>query len=155
MCAACALQFNFGLHDLETAGPTGPFAVPPANYTANLASIWERLAQTGAKVIWCTTTPVLFQTTPNPCKYCRNESSVVKYNALALEALTAAAAKTPATPLRVNDLYVTSSHRPGLAALGLLPLLIRRQPGRIRVSRRVFHLRVHLCWDVMGIGGMR
>jgi hypothetical protein len=120
MCAACALQFNFGLHDLETAGPTGPFAVPPANYTANLASIWERLAQTGAKVIWCTTTPVLFQTTPNPCKYCRNESSVVKYNALALEALTAAAAKTPATPLRVNDLYVTSSHRPGLAALGLL-----------------------------------
>jgi acyl-CoA thioesterase-1 len=50
------IHFNFGLHDLETAGPTGPYAVPPANYSRNLAEIWERLAATGAKVIWASTT---------------------------------------------------------------------------------------------------
>lgn len=99
------IHFNFGLHDLETQGPTGPYAVPPANYSANLQAIWSTLASTGAKLIWCTTTPVLFQSTPNPCKYCRNESSVVLYNRLALQALTAAAAQTPSTPLVVNDLW--------------------------------------------------
>ena len=100
-----AIHFNTGLHDLETSGPTGPYAVPPQNYTSNLGIIWRKLAATGARVIWCTTTPVLFATTPNPCRYCRNESSVVLYNSLALVALKAAAAKTPATPLRVNDLW--------------------------------------------------
>ena len=48
---------------------------------------------------------MLFQQTVPTCKYCRNESSVVLYNKLALEALTAAAAKTPSTPLRVNDIW--------------------------------------------------
>ena len=50
------IHFNFGLHDLETAGPTGPYAVPPANYSRNLAAIWTRLAETGAQVIWASTT---------------------------------------------------------------------------------------------------
>ena len=58
-----------GLHDLETAGLGGPFAVSPANYTANLKEIWHILAATGAEVIWRTTTPVLFQSTPAGCKY--------------------------------------------------------------------------------------
>ena len=79
--------------------------MPASNYTANMKYIWGRLAATGAKVIWRTTTPVLFQTTPVGCKYCRNESSVVLYNKLALAAVTVAAAATPSTPLRVNDLY--------------------------------------------------
>jgi len=68
-----AIHFNSGLHDLETAGPTGPYAVSQANYTKNLAAIWSMLAATGAKVIWRTTTPVLFQHTVPSCKYCRNE----------------------------------------------------------------------------------
>lgn len=49
---------------------------------------------------------MLFQHTPDPCKYCRNESSVLLYNTLALEALKKAATKTsPQTPLRINDLH--------------------------------------------------
>jgi acyl-CoA thioesterase-1 len=99
------IHFNFGLHDLETEGVGGPYATSPSNYTANLEWIWNRLAETGAKVIFATTTPVLFQTTPSGCKYCRNESSVVLYNRLARAALATAAAKTPATPLRINDIY--------------------------------------------------
>ena len=79
--------------------------MPPANYSANLAAIWATLAATGAQIVWATTTPVLFGSTPDPCTYCRNESSVLLYNSLALKALTAAAAKTSATPLRVNDLW--------------------------------------------------
>ena len=34
-----AIHFNSGLHDLETGGPTGPYAVPPANYTRNMEAI--------------------------------------------------------------------------------------------------------------------
>jgi hypothetical protein len=98
--------FLFSLqHDLETSAPGGPYAVSPANYIKNLKYLWQRLADTGAKVIWRTTTPVLFQQTPAGCKYCRNESSVVHYNALALTALKDAATRTPDTPLRVNDVF--------------------------------------------------
>lgn len=57
------------------------------------------------ELIIAPTTPVLFQHTPNPCKYCRNESSVLLYNTLARKALAEAARKTPATPLRINDLW--------------------------------------------------
>ncbi len=63
------IHFNFGLHDLKYLGPSGEnLANPkdPANsqqvpidqYAANLTQIAERLKQTGAKVIWCETTPV-------------------------------------------------------------------------------------------------
>ena len=79
--------------------------MPPANYSNNLQYIWRRLADTGAKVIWRTTTPVLFQHAPPDCRYCRNESSVVQYNSLALAALTEAAASTPNTRLLVNDVW--------------------------------------------------
>jgi len=46
-------------------------------------------------VIFATTTPVLMQTTDPSCKYCRNESSVKLYNALAVEAITKAAVREP------------------------------------------------------------
>jgi hypothetical protein len=63
------IHFNFGLHDLVYMGtdgsrlvdPTQPGAkhqVPLPDYEKNLTAIVDRLKATGAKVIWCNTTPV-------------------------------------------------------------------------------------------------
>jgi lysophospholipase L1-like esterase len=60
------IHFNFGLHDLkyvdgqgETVPPEqGAVQVPLDTYEANLEQIVQRLRQTGAKLIWGSTTPV-------------------------------------------------------------------------------------------------
>ncbi len=63
------IHFNWGLHDLKYMGPKGknladPKAkeskqqVPPADYEKNLRLLVERMKKTGAKLIWCSTTPV-------------------------------------------------------------------------------------------------
>ena len=63
------IHFNWGLHDLKYMGPNGsnladPKAkdshqqVPPKDYEANLRKLVERLKKTGAKLVWCSTTPV-------------------------------------------------------------------------------------------------
>jgi lysophospholipase L1-like esterase len=61
------IQLNCGIHDLtylnEAKKVTGPKAggkpqVPLDEYRANLEKIVSRLKKTGAKLIWCTTTPM-------------------------------------------------------------------------------------------------
>lgn len=60
------IHFNWGLHDLkyindeaQLANPeTGRQQVPPDEYEANLSRLVEQLQQTGATLIWCSTTPV-------------------------------------------------------------------------------------------------
>ena len=60
------IHFNFGLHDLKHIDKTGGLVspregtrqVPPAMYAQNLRAIINRLEETGASLIWCTTTPV-------------------------------------------------------------------------------------------------
>ncbi|MFO0920968.1 MAG: SGNH/GDSL hydrolase family protein [Pirellulales bacterium] len=63
------IHFNFGLHDLvyfaengkdraEKTTPGARHQVPLPQYEANLRKIVARLKQTGAKVIWASTTPV-------------------------------------------------------------------------------------------------
>jgi acyl-CoA thioesterase-1 len=63
------IHFNWGLHDLKYMSPKGqklakPGAegshqqVPPAEYEKNLRRLVARLKQTGATLIWCSTTPV-------------------------------------------------------------------------------------------------
>jgi len=63
------IHFNWGLHDLKYMGPQGknladPNAadshpqVPLDLYEANLRKLVARLKQTGAALIWCSTTPV-------------------------------------------------------------------------------------------------
>lgn len=64
-----AIHFNWGLHDLKYMGPQGqnladPKApdsqqqVPIEAYEENLRALVARLKETGAKLIWRTTTPV-------------------------------------------------------------------------------------------------
>lgn len=63
------IHFNFGLHDLKYLKPDGKSLgnpadsasrqqVPPDQYEKNLEELVERLEATGAKLIWCSTTPV-------------------------------------------------------------------------------------------------
>jgi acyl-CoA thioesterase-1 len=63
------IHFNFGLHDMVYMGPDGTRGVNPklpgahhqvalADYEKNLTEIVTRLKSTGARLIWCTTTPV-------------------------------------------------------------------------------------------------
>jgi acyl-CoA thioesterase-1 len=60
------IHFNFGLHDLKYADANFVLVDPSVGkqvagveqYESNLRTLVNRLEQTGAKLIWCTTTPV-------------------------------------------------------------------------------------------------
>ena len=60
------IHFNFGLHDLKyvdekgtlVAAEKGKQVAPLEEYEKNLRQIVERLKKTGARLIWCSTTPV-------------------------------------------------------------------------------------------------
>jgi len=62
------IHFNWGLHDMKYVSATnkmqgvavdkGTQWVPVEQYEKNLDSLVQRLLKTGAKLIWCTTTPV-------------------------------------------------------------------------------------------------
>ncbi len=81
------IHFNFGLHDLKYMNEKGGLVdpskgrqqVPPAAYAKNLRGIVARLKETGATLIWRTTTPV-----PEGAGG-RIRGDAVTYNAIALE----------------------------------------------------------------------
>jgi acyl-CoA thioesterase-1 len=60
------IHFNFGLHDLKYMDAQGKLVavekgrqqIPLAEYEANLRTLVTRLKATGARLIWCSTTPV-------------------------------------------------------------------------------------------------
>ena len=76
------IHFNFGLHDMKyvddqgerVSTDTGKVQVPLPQYEQNLRKIVTRLRETGAKLIWCTTTPV----PPGPAG--RAADDAVRYN---------------------------------------------------------------------------
>lgn len=70
------IHFNFGLHDLKFIEEKQQ--VPLADYEKNLRQIVARLKQTGAVLVWCSTTPV-----PEKCTPKRLNSDVLAYNAVA------------------------------------------------------------------------
>ncbi|MCX7010733.1 MAG: GDSL-type esterase/lipase family protein [Kiritimatiellaeota bacterium] len=95
-----AIHFNHGLHDLsyrfaddkdknakdEYASPAngGHQNVPPVEYEQNLRKIVARLKQTGAKLIFATTTPV---PEPGAAKYVKD--SEMPYNEVARKVMAA------------------------------------------------------------------
>jgi acyl-CoA thioesterase-1 len=55
------IHFNWGLHDLkfvDEKDPTGKHQIPLDQYEQNLRQLTQRLQKTGAKLVWCNTTPV-------------------------------------------------------------------------------------------------
>ena len=87
------IHFNFGLHDLKIMD-NGRHQVEPTEYEKNLRSIVARLKQTGAKLIFATTTPVPEGKVNPP----RNPADVRAYNAVALTVMKD-------TGVAVDDLY--------------------------------------------------
>ena len=85
------IHFNWGLHDLKYIN--GKRQVPPEAYEKNLRSLVARLKKTGAKLIWCSTTPV-----PEGVSPPRTNDDVLRYNAIAATIMKAEGVPT-------DDLY--------------------------------------------------
>ena len=100
------IHFNAGIHDLTWMDADGKPAdigvgdrqIPLARYRRNLERIVERLLQTGATLIWATTTPVQ-QGTPF-----RDPDDVIAYN-------TAAAGTVIRHQIAINDLFALAEPR--------------------------------------------
>jgi acyl-CoA thioesterase-1 len=97
------IHFNWGLHDLKYLGPNGENLadpnspnnhqqVPLPDYEKNLAELVKQLQGTGAKLIWCNTTPISEGTRG------RIPGDEVKYN-------NAAARVMQAAKIPTNDLW--------------------------------------------------
>ncbi len=103
------IHFNWGLHDLKYMGSknenlanpknsTSHQQVPPAEYEKNLRALVARMKKTGAKLIWCSTTPV-----PEGAKG-RVVGDSAKYNVIAAKVM--ADNKIP-----TDDLYAFAKPR--------------------------------------------
>ncbi len=94
------IHFNFGLHDVRhfddqgkaTDADKGHRQVSDADYEKNLEQLVARLKKTGAKLIFCTTTPV------PPGSPGRIPGDEVKYNEIALRVMKKHG-------VAINDLY--------------------------------------------------
>ena len=106
------IHFNWGLHDvkyMDTKGgrvdPTsGKVQVPIDEYERNLRQLTQRLKKTGAKLIWCSTTPV-----PEGSDG-RIVGDEVKYNSVAAKVMAEEEVMT-------NDLYAFA--KPQMDKIGL------------------------------------
>jgi hypothetical protein len=83
------IQFNHGLHDLkqsyDAATDTfGEYAVPLEDYKKNLEKEIAIMRKTGAKLIWCSTTPV---PNDNKATYARRQGAEREFNNAALEVM--------------------------------------------------------------------
>ena len=120
------IHFNWGLHDLKYIGddpkvradPKAPGShqqVPVADYEKNLTQLVSQLKATGAKLIWCNTTPVPAGASG------RVEGDHVKYNEAAARVMNAAgvttddlcshAAAKPAAQLPADVHYTPEGYR--------------------------------------------
>ncbi len=98
------IHFNFGLHDLRKIKKNGTRILEPqvslARYEENLTAFVERLNQTGAKLIWCATTPV-----SQSCGGCEPEN-VERYNLVAARVMSQ-------HDIQINDLFEFASPQLG------------------------------------------
>jgi len=92
-----AIHFNWGLHDLKhlkggKLDLSGEQMDPPEQYEKNLRQLVTRLKKTGAKLIWCSTTPVPAGSAG------RVKGDGAKYNAIAAKVMAE-------QKVAVDDLY--------------------------------------------------
>jgi acyl-CoA thioesterase-1 len=102
------IQFNHGLHDLKQAydkntDSFGDYAVPIELYKQSLEKEIAILKKTGAKLIWCSTTPV---PQDNKSQYARRKGAEVLFNQAAAEVMQ----KHP--EILINDLHGVVTNSP-------------------------------------------
>ena len=100
------IHCNWGIHDITQVEAAGVQQVGIEEYERNLEALFDRLAATGAALIWATTTPVQAGT-PS-----RSPEDVVRYN-------RAAARIVASRGIAVDDLYALA-----------LPRMTELQPPR-------------------------
>ena len=94
-----AIHFNCGLHDLKRNRTTGELQQPLDAYVRNLKRILALLKEkTTARLIWATTTPVIYERHRKVKDFDRSEADVEAYNAAALETMREAC-------VEINDLH--------------------------------------------------
>lgn len=109
------IHFNWGLHDLKYMGPQGQNLAAPGSdgahqqvpideYEKNLRTLVARMKKTGAKLIWCATTPV-----PEGAAG-RVVGDAAKYNAVAAKIMSE-------NGVAIDDLYAFA--KPQLADIQL------------------------------------
>lgn len=89
------IHFNWGLWDMRHAVKDGAltYAVPIEEYEANLRKLVAQMKATGAKLIWASTTPVLWdepgkgRTNPDVIRYNEAAARVMKENGVAIDDL--------------------------------------------------------------------
>lgn len=86
------IHFNWGLHDLKYMKDDKQ-QVPIDQYEKNLCELVQKLKQTGAELIWASTTPV-----PEGVKPKRLDTDVVAYNEVAKKIMDE-------NGIAINDLY--------------------------------------------------
>jgi acyl-CoA thioesterase-1 len=94
------IHFNFGLHDLLVPPGTGKPNIDIKSYEENLHKVVARLKETGAKLIWATTTAVV----DGPGKK-RQNKDVIAYNEVALRVMKAEG-------IPVDDLFTALMNNP-------------------------------------------
>jgi lysophospholipase L1-like esterase len=126
------IYFNWGLHDLkrvsaEKGMQSDDPSVPPLDsievYAENLTKLVARLKQTGASLIFATTTPY-----PAGVKPCRIPEDAERYNQAALAVMKK-------NGVRVNDLY--SAVLPRLAELQLATNVHFKPEGSAFLAQKV------------------
>jgi len=100
------IHVNCGLHDIKVSRQTHAHQVPLEEYRANLPRIVDRLAATGATVIWAMSTPVIESRHTARKDFDRYNRDIDAANAAAGEVASAAG-------IAVDDLHAAAT------ALGL------------------------------------
>jgi lysophospholipase L1-like esterase len=117
------IHFNFGLHDLKLMWD-GEYQVRVEDYERNLRRLAGRLKQTGAILIWASTTPAPAGNVEPP----RTDADVVLYNQSAAKVMKA-------HNIPIDDLY--SAVRPRLTELQLPNNVHFRPEGYAALAQQV------------------
>jgi acyl-CoA thioesterase-1 len=95
------IHFNWGLHDVKIM-EDGKVQVAIEEYERNLVKLVSTLKQTGARLVWASTTPA----PEGPQDPPRNAADVLRYNAAAKRVMDA-------NGIPINDLYTYCAPRLG------------------------------------------
>ena len=122
------IHFNFGLHDLKYLDEHGQYVAPEKGkqvaplplYEKNLRELVARLKKTGARLIWCSTTPVpdgtLGRIKGDEVAYNEVAERVMKDNDVAIDDLHALIAPHQAEWQRPKNVHFTPEGYQHLAA---------------------------------------
>jgi len=122
------IHFNWGLHDLKYIDEKGALVdvekgkqqVPLDEYEENLRQLVQQLKKTGAKLIWCTTTPVpegaAGRVAGDEVRYNEAAAKVMKDNGIEINDLHAFAASKLRDIQRPKNVHFTAEGSRQLAA---------------------------------------